>query len=128
MIGTRDGQGEGWCMRGVVGIERIAGEDGTMGLVEREHLIVSASVRRRRHRRFHFCGASLSVYPLVRQFLSEPEDADAKLPSPPLPLAHFGLEGRRVWRVKRERESAGRLNSLVSMVRDNDAEIVASAF
>lgn len=26
----------------------------------------------------------------------------------------------------RERESAGRLNSLVSMVRDNDAEIVAS--
>lgn len=86
MIGTRDGQSVRGGKEGE--IERIAGEDGTMGLVEREHLIVSASVRRRRHRRFHFCGASLSVYPLVRQFLSEPEDADAKLPSRPLPLVH----------------------------------------
>lgn len=68
-----------------------------MGLVEREHLIVSASVRRRRrrHRRFHSCGASLSVYPLVRQFLSEPEDADAKLPSRPLPLVHPLDQGGR---------------------------------
>lgn len=89
--------------------------------LEREHLIVSASARRR----FHFCGASLSVSSLVRQFLSEPEDADAKLPLRLVPSCFTPLPP--VTLVSLERPP-GQLNSLVSedeLLRrracDNDA-------